>query len=106
MGVRRESTCVHTGECRMGSRARACSAREAAEELRTVPGVIACPLCRLQLGSGRLLGEPPVHLGRHGSGQRIGTVPSPGAVELCGAVASHSDRGRWGGAVAGPGCLP
>lgn len=30
----------------MGSRARACSAQEAAEVLRTVPGVIACPLCR------------------------------------------------------------
>nr|WSW64583.1 DUF6233 domain-containing protein [Streptomyces sp. NBC_00998] len=37
---------VHTGACRITSRGKAATRESVLEVLRTMPSVIACPLCR------------------------------------------------------------
>ncbi|WP_331747379.1 DUF6233 domain-containing protein (plasmid) [Streptomyces sp. NBC_00853] len=46
IGVSRRPDRVHTGACKMTSRGRAATREMVLEVLRTVPSVIACPLCR------------------------------------------------------------
>ncbi|MEU3774304.1 DUF6233 domain-containing protein [Streptomyces sp. NPDC032472] len=53
-GIQRAPTRVHTSACRRGSRSRPASREEAVETLRSVPTVIACPLCRPESDLGLL----------------------------------------------------
>ncbi|WP_406377055.1 DUF6233 domain-containing protein [Streptomyces virginiae] len=46
IGVSRRPDRVHTGTCQVTSRGRAATRESVLEVLRTVPSVIACPLCR------------------------------------------------------------
>ncbi|MFF3432018.1 DUF6233 domain-containing protein [Streptomyces sp. NPDC002602] len=46
MGVARRPERVHSGACTVTSRGRAATRDMILEVLRTVPTVIACPLCR------------------------------------------------------------
>ncbi|MFD3546067.1 DUF6233 domain-containing protein [Streptomyces sp. NPDC058655] len=46
IGAIRRPERVHTGVCRMTSRGRAATRESVLEVLRTMPSVIACPLCR------------------------------------------------------------
>ncbi|MET9323644.1 DUF6233 domain-containing protein [Streptomyces sp. NPDC003038] len=46
IGAVRKPDRVHTGACRVTSRGRAATRESVLEVLRTVPSVIACPLCR------------------------------------------------------------
>ncbi|MEV7728825.1 DUF6233 domain-containing protein [Streptomyces sp. NPDC087917] len=46
IGVSRRPDRVHTGACRVTNRGRPASREAVLEVLRTVPSVIACPLCR------------------------------------------------------------
>ncbi|MET9324981.1 DUF6233 domain-containing protein [Streptomyces sp. NPDC003038] len=46
IGVSRRPDRIHTGACPITSRGRAATRESVLEVLRTVPSVIACPLCR------------------------------------------------------------
>ncbi|MFJ9344758.1 DUF6233 domain-containing protein [Streptomyces sp. NPDC101733] len=46
IGVTSRPDRVHTGECRITNRGKPATREAAMEVLRTVPSVIACPLCR------------------------------------------------------------
>ncbi|MFJ9598020.1 DUF6233 domain-containing protein [Streptomyces virginiae] len=46
IGAARTPDRVHTGACRITGRGRAATRESVLEVLRTVPSVIACPLCR------------------------------------------------------------
>ncbi|MGW4689684.1 DUF6233 domain-containing protein [Streptomyces sp. NPDC004244] len=51
-GIQQAPTRVHTRACPRGSRSRSATREEAVETLRSVPTVIACPLCRPESGLG------------------------------------------------------
>ncbi|MFE6270443.1 DUF6233 domain-containing protein [Streptomyces goshikiensis] len=46
IGIRRIPERAHTGDCPMTSRGRPATAQSVREILLTMPGVLACPLCR------------------------------------------------------------
>ncbi|MEW1637579.1 DUF6233 domain-containing protein [Streptomyces sp. NPDC093801] len=46
IGATRQPDRVHTGACRMTGRGRPATRESVLEVLRTMPSVIACPLCR------------------------------------------------------------
>ncbi|MFJ3205805.1 DUF6233 domain-containing protein [Streptomyces sp. NPDC086989] len=70
MGVQRQPTRVHTSDCPQGPRSRSVTRDMAMEVLRTVPSVIACPLCRPDRELGLLDLQWPAPAGDGARGQR------------------------------------